>query len=181
MGLLPGIESFEESLPRYERIFAGRPQVYVAWRALIEAIHDRMDDRTYEITTLSAARALHSTYCSLAHSTILLEEHVDADGLRRILAAIDRTDATSTTRDEAVAIFAAKVAVDAPGLDEEDVANLRWHGLDEEEVFDVILATAARSFYSTVLDATGTSSDPALRDLLPHDLLDELTSGRPAG
>ena len=96
--------------------------------------------------------------------------------------------AETTGRDDAVASFAAQVAsfaaqvaVDAPNLDEGDVAGLRWHGLSEEEVLDVILTAAARCFFSTVLDATGTRSDPVLRDRLPSRLVDELASGRPAG
>lgn len=182
MGFLPGIESTDGSLPAYERVFAARPEVYAAWRSLVAAIRDGLDDRTYEVATVGAARALHSTYCSLAHSVVLLGSHVDEDGLRRILAASDSLDVAETTgRDDAVASFAAQVAVDAPNLDEGDVAGLRWHGLSEEEVLDVILTAAARCFFSTVLDATGTRSDPVLRDRLPSRLVDELASGRPAG
>ena len=45
----------------------------------------------------------------------------------------------------------------------------------------VILTTAARCFFSTVLDATGTRADTAYRQSLPPDLLAELTAGRPPG
>ena len=71
MGFLPGIESTDGSLPAYERVFAARPEVYAAWRSLVAAIRDGLDDRTYEVATVGAARALHSTYCSLAHSVVL--------------------------------------------------------------------------------------------------------------
>jgi hypothetical protein len=46
-------------------------------------------------------------------------------------------------------------------------------------VLDVVLATAARCFFSTVLDATGTLPDAALRDRLDPALRDLLVVGRP--
>ena len=76
-------------IPNYERTFAGRPDAYAAWRALAATISGGMDHRTYEIATVAAARALRSTYCSLAHGEVLLERYADRDGLRALLAAAD--------------------------------------------------------------------------------------------
>ena len=56
MGFLPGIESTDGSLPAYERVFAVRPEVYAARRALVAAIREGLDDRTYEVATVGAAR-----------------------------------------------------------------------------------------------------------------------------
>ncbi|MEJ7698109.1 MAG: hypothetical protein WKF71_00460 [Pyrinomonadaceae bacterium] len=40
-------------------------------------------------------------------------------------------------------------------------------GLDDAEILDVVLATAARCFFSTVLDATGTLADAGFAQRLP--------------
>ena len=44
-----------------ERAFEPRPEVYAAWRQLIEAIKAGMDLRRYELATLAAARRLRSS------------------------------------------------------------------------------------------------------------------------
>jgi alkylhydroperoxidase family enzyme len=54
-----------------ERVFALRPDVYEAWRGLVNAVSGNMDFRMYELATLAAARRLRSSYCSLAHGSKL--------------------------------------------------------------------------------------------------------------
>ena len=58
----------------YERAFEGRPDVYAAWGGLLGAIKANMDLRRYELATLAAARRLRSSYCSLAHGKVLIEQ-----------------------------------------------------------------------------------------------------------
>jgi hypothetical protein len=60
----------------------------------------------------------------------------------------------------------------------EDVDELRRLGLSDSDVLDVVLAAAARCFFSTVLDALGVQADPAFSGLDP-DLREALTVGRP--
>lgn len=57
----------------YERAFEPRPAVYEAWQQLNGAIKAQMDLRRYELATLAAAQRLRSSYCSLAHGTVLAE------------------------------------------------------------------------------------------------------------
>lgn len=59
--------------------------------------------------------------------------------------------------------LAEKVARDAHAITQADVDAVRAHGLTDEEVFDVILAAAARSFFTKVYDASGTEVDPRPR------------------
>ena len=61
---------------------------------------------------------------------------------------------------------------------ESDVDTLRGHGLDEREIFQIVLAAAARCFFSTVLDATGTEPDAQFRTNLDPGLQQVLTVGR---
>jgi len=56
---------------------------------------------------------------------------------------------------------------------------LRKAGLTDDAILDVALAAAARCFFSTVLDATGTEPDAAYRTELEPDLRQALTVGRP--
>src|SRR5881397_1176647 len=48
--------------------------------------------------------------------------------------------------------FAEQVVVDATSITQGDVDELRAHGLSDDEVFDVVLAAAARCFFSKTLD-----------------------------
>ncbi len=57
----------------YELAFEQRPAVYAAWGQLNGAIKAGMDLRRYELATLAAARRLRSSYCCLAHGTVLAE------------------------------------------------------------------------------------------------------------
>jgi alkylhydroperoxidase family enzyme len=77
----------------------------------------------------------------------------------------------------AVVSFAEKVATDASSVSESDVAGLRDHGLDDTEIFQVILAASARCFFSTVLSAAGAEPDPQINDSLDADLRKALSFG----
>src|SRR5436190_12806414 len=58
-------------LPNFTQAFSLRPEVYAAWRQLNGAIKATMDLRRYELATVAAARRLRSSYCTLAHGTVL--------------------------------------------------------------------------------------------------------------
>src|SRR5512132_4391142 len=60
--------------PNYKRAFDARPDVYAAWGERLGAIKANMDLRRYELATLAAARRLRSSYCSLAHGKVLLNQ-----------------------------------------------------------------------------------------------------------
>jgi alkylhydroperoxidase family enzyme len=74
--------------------------------------------------------------------------------------------------------LADKVAAGAAHMTEADIAELRDLGLDDAEILDVVLAAAARCFFSSVLDAVGAEPDAVYRSLDP-DVRDALTVGRP--
>jgi alkylhydroperoxidase/carboxymuconolactone decarboxylase family protein YurZ len=80
--------------------------------------------------------------------------------------------------DAEIVRFATLVANDAASVTATDVERLRALGLSDEEVLDVVLAVAARCFFSTVLDALGVQPDPAYRALDP-ELRAARTVGRP--
>lgn len=159
----------------YTRAFSRRPDVLQGWLRLKEAITSGMDPRLYELATVAAATAIRSSYCSLVHGNILATSYYPAEKVASI-ATGDMDDALDAA-DAAVARFAGKVAEQAEKITQEDIDELRDLGLSDDDVFNVILATAARCFFSKVLDATGTLPDAALHDI-PEQLRSALTVGR---
>jgi len=160
----------------YTRVFAHRPAVYDAWRALNGAIKASMDLRRYELATVAAALRLRSSYCSLAHGEVLAEQFEGAEAVPGIVA--DPGSSGLDDVDVAVMRLADKVAAGASAMSEEDLAELRDLGLTDAEILDVVLAAAARCFFSTALDAVGTEPDVAYQRL-PEQLRAALTVGRP--
>jgi uncharacterized peroxidase-related enzyme len=163
-------------LPNFTRSFSLRPAVYSAWRQLNGAIKADMDLRRYELATVAAARRLRSSYCMLAHGSVLADHFLDPGTVRAVV--IDQRTAGLDAADVAVMELADKVADDATRVTEADFARLRSLGLSDAEIFDVVLAAAARCFFSKVLDGVGAEPDARYASLDPG-LRDALTVGRP--
>ena len=158
----------------YERAFASRPDVLAAWVQLNTAIRANMDLRRYELATLAAARRLRSSYCSLMHGRVLLEQF--GEPVREIV--LDRRAAGLDDVDVAVMDLAEKVVVDATSIDDRDLQPLRDLGLSEPEIMDVVLAAAARCFFAKTLDALGVLPDASLAEL-DAGVREVLVVGRP--
>lgn len=163
-------------LPNFTRAFSLRPAVYASWRQLNGAIKSSMDLRRYELATVAAARRLRSSYCTLAHGSVLIDKFLDADSVAAVVA--DHRTAGLSAMDVAVMDLAEKVADDATSVDEADIDRLRSAGLSDAEIVDVVLAAAARCFFSKTLDALGVEPDAKYADLDPA-VRDVLTVGRP--
>jgi alkylhydroperoxidase family enzyme len=157
-----------------ERAFEPRPEVYAAWRQLVEAVKSGMDERRYELATLAAARRLRSSYCSLAHGKVLLEQF--GEPVREI--ALDRRAAGLDEVDLAVMDLAERVVDDATSITDADLQRLRDLGLSDEDIMDVVLAATIRCFFSKTLDAMGVLPDAEFRELDP-ELQAALVVGRP--
>ena len=158
----------------FERAFAERPDVYAAWRQLNGAIKAGMDLRRYELATLAAAQRLRSSYCCLAHGKVLLEDF----GEPVAAIATDRRSAGLDPVDLAVMDLAERVVDDATSIDDADLKPLRDLGLSDTEIMDVVLAAAARCFFSKTLDALGVLPDAHFAELEPG-ARDALVVGRP--
>jgi uncharacterized peroxidase-related enzyme len=162
-------------LPNFTRAFGARPAVYQAWRELNGAVKSSMDLRRYELATLAAARRLRSSYCMLAHGSVLAEKFLDPESLRAV--AEDHRAAGLSSTDVAVMDLAEKVAGDATSVERADIDRLRSEGLADEEILDVVLAAAARCFFSKTLDALGVEPDAKFAQL-DQPLRESLTVGR---
>jgi alkylhydroperoxidase family enzyme len=157
-----------------ERAFEPRPEVYAAWRELVTAVKSGMDERRYELATLAAAQRLRSSYCSLAHGKVLLEQF--REPVREI--ALDRRAAGLDEVDLAVMDLAERVVDDATSITDADLQRLRDLGLSDEDIMDVVLAATIRCFFSKTLDAMGVLPDAEFRELDP-ELQAALVVGRP--
>jgi uncharacterized peroxidase-related enzyme len=162
-------------LPNFTLAFSHRPAVYAAWRQLNGAIKNEMDPRRYELATIAAARRLRSSYCVLAHGSVLIDEFLDPESVTAVVT--DHRDAGLSEVEVAVMDLAEKVADDATSIQQADIEQLRSLGLADEEIVDVVLAAAARCFFSKTLDALGAEPDAKYNDLEPG-VRDALTVGR---
>ena len=163
-------------VPNFTRAFSLRPAAYAAWLQLNGAIKASMDARRYELATIAAARRLRSSYCTLAHGKVMLGAMLEADELRAVV--VDYHSAGLDPAEIAVMDLADKVASDATSVTAEDIERLRSLGLSDGEIADVVLAAAARCFFSKALDALGVEPDASYAELEPG-LRETLTVGRP--
>jgi alkylhydroperoxidase family enzyme len=90
-------------VPNWAQAFSLRPSVRDGWAALLTSIQSNLPVRTYELATLAAARALRSTYCSLAHGSVLADKVFDAATVTAI--AKDAPEAPLEPRERAMMAF----------------------------------------------------------------------------
>jgi alkylhydroperoxidase family enzyme len=93
--------------------------------------------------------------------------------------AEDPSGAKLDEQDRAVYEFAAKVAVDASSIQQDDVDRLRERGLTDTDIADVVYAAAARSFFTRVLDGLGARLDVQTAQTFAPDALASMVVGRP--
>ncbi len=163
-------------VPNWAQAFSLRPGVLDGWTALLKSIQSNLPVRGYELATLAAARALRSSYCALAHGSVLASKVFDAPLVTAIVKG--EPESPLEPRERAMMAFAEKVALYADRITSADVDLLRTHGYRDEEIFDVAATAAARCFFSKLLDALGVQPDSAFNDLDPA-LREALTVGRP--
>ena len=161
----------------HTRAFSQRPAVLAEWHQFLMTIRANMDLRRYELATLAAARRLRSSYCMLAHGSVMLEKFLAPDELRAI--AVDHRTAGLEPVEVAVMDLADKVVADATSVTQEDIDAVRELGLSDSEILDVVLAAAARCFMSKVLDAVGAQPDHEYEERLEPELREALVVGRP--
>ncbi|MGO4440453.1 carboxymuconolactone decarboxylase family protein [Rhizobium sp. RAF56] len=164
-------------LPNMYELFGHRPEVMEAWGVLLGHIKENMPSRRYELVTLAAAKELKSSYCMLAHGSVLLEDEMTPMELVATVETPERAPIEHV--EKAIMSFALKVVRDATSVTREDVDGLRHHGLTDEEIFDITTAAAARCFFSKTLDALGALPDHVYQERLGPVVRKALTIGRP--
>jgi uncharacterized peroxidase-related enzyme len=155
-----------------------RPEAIAAWRNLNSAIKSDMDLRRYELATIAAASALKSSYCMLAHGSVLRSKFFSPEQVEAI--ARDYRNAGLEPVDVAIMAYAEKVIFHAYNVTEADIEELRGYGLSDGDILDVALTAAARAFFSKTLDAVGAEPDEVFMGL-EDGLRETLAVGRPFG
>ncbi len=111
----------------------------------------------------------------LAHGAVLRSQFFSAEQLKAIV--LDYRNAGLDPVEVAVMELAQKVVLQANSVTSADIEGLRAHGLADDEILDVVLAAAARSFFSNALDALGAEPDQRLLGI-EDSLRDVLMVGR---
>jgi len=163
-------------VPNWARAFSLRPAMMDGWAALLRSIQSNLPVRTYELATLAAARALRSTYCALAHGSVLADKVFDVATVTAIMKGGDASPLDAKER--AIMAFAERVALRPDRMTADDIEALRSHGYQDAEIFDVAATAAARCFFSKLLDALGVQADASFNELDPA-MREALTVGRP--
>lgn len=162
-------------VPNYAKSFSHRPEVMARWGQLLAEIRRPLDDRTFELVTLAAALELKHTPCSLAHGSSLTPFFSNDE-----ICSIAKEEPVEalTAAEEEMMHFSRKVASDASTVTAADVQKLKDHGLNDADVFDVAVTSAARAFFTKVLDAVGSLPDAGFT-AIDEGLRTQLTVGKP--
>ena len=70
--------------------------------------------------------------------------------------AVNYRKADITPRQQAMLAFAMKVAFEAYGVDEQDIDQLKRHGFDEEDVWDITAIAAFFGMSNRIANVTNT-------------------------
>jgi uncharacterized peroxidase-related enzyme len=172
-------ERFEDKygfVPSYTKLFSHRPEVMQLWADLLYGVRRNMDKRRFELVTASAAVAIGSTLCSLAHGKALTEYF----GVRGLLAILrdDAEDSPLSDAERAMVRFARKIARHAASVTPADIDALKGHGFDDAEIFDIAAVATARTFFAQLCEGLGAVNDHAYSSLDPR-LREALAVGRP--
>jgi alkylhydroperoxidase family enzyme len=106
---------------------------------------------------------------------VLRKNFFSAEEIKRIV--VDFRTAGLPDEEVAIMSFAQKVVTNAHEIQAEELDALRNLGLADTEIFDIILAAAARSFFAQTLDASGVQPDSAYLETV-GDLTQTLCVGR---
>lgn len=162
-------------IPNYAKVFSHRPEVMSLWSDLLAGIRRNIEPRKFELATLGAALALRNSACSIAHGKKLASFYPEQD-VMAIAQGLDTQHLSDA--DRTIVSFAKKVAADAATITAADVEQLREHGFEDAEIFDIAAAASARCFFAKLLDSLGVQPDNAVKRL-PEKFLEALSIGRP--
>jgi uncharacterized peroxidase-related enzyme len=127
------------------------------------------------ILVAAAASALGDSYCSLAWGGKLGKASDPAVAA----GVLTGSDTGLTDQEQAMAVWARKVARDPNATTQADIQALRDSGLDDGQIFAITAFVALRLAFSTVNDSLGAQPDAQLAQSLPSEVRQAVTYGRP--
>jgi hypothetical protein len=162
-------------VPNYARAFCHRPHVMALWAAAPERHPPRDGQATVRARDLCrrARIAQHAVLDRPWQGAVAVHP-----GGRRACDRPRRGPCVIVSGGVALIAFARTVAVDATAVTAADVRGLKQHGFSDGEIFDIAATSAARAFFTKLLDALGVETDAAVQELEPG-FRDALAVGRP--
>lgn len=163
------------------RAWSRRPDALAATMALSDVVRSRLDEHRAELVRVLAASSVDCSVCTVAHGAALLESGAfDREQLGTLVT--DHRRAGLDPVDGAIAEFVTKVVQDSHRLEPSDVDELRGCGLDDAEIFDIIVWAWFCTFWSGVHNAIGYQPPArwlgATRSLMGDELWETLSVGR---
>jgi len=125
-------------IPNVFLVLAHRPDEFRAFFAYHDALMLReggLSKAEREMIVVATSAANECQYCVVAHGAILRVYAKDPYLADQV--AIDYRKADISPRQRAMLEFARKVALAAQEVGEEDLARLREHGFDDEDIWDI--------------------------------------------
>jgi alkylhydroperoxidase family enzyme len=96
-------------VPNYAKVFSHRPELMSRWASLLAGVRGSIEPRRFELVTLAAARALRSSYCSLA-AMVAFAEKIAVDASSVTAGDVGRLKALGFADDEIFDIVATVAA-----------------------------------------------------------------------
>jgi alkylhydroperoxidase family enzyme len=159
------------------RLWAHQPSSLVELFALASRVlaGQGLSFRDRGIVVLACASTIHDSACSVAWGH-KISSVADAG---TIIGVLRGDDSGLTDRERALAEWTRKVVRDANATTGADVSAVRAVGFTDEQIFAITVYAGLRLAFATVNDALGVTPDAAYRTLLPAEVLDVVTYGRP--
>ena len=143
-------------VPNVFCVYSYRPERLSTWFAHFRQLHEpteNLNAAEREMIAVAVSMANGCLYCLVAHGAALREALGDPILADRI--TLDYKRAGLDPKMEAVLDFAVKITRRPLDCEQEDLENLKSHGLTEQEVWDVIEIAAMYNFTNRMASATG--------------------------
>lgn len=130
-------------VPNVFLVLAHRPDEFRAFFAYHDALMEKPGNLTIaerEMIVVTTSNLNQCQYCVVAHGAILrirAKNPLIADQV-----AVNYRKADITPRQKAMLDFAVKVSMQAYEVGDEDMATLKTHGFDEEDIWDIAAIAA---------------------------------------
>lgn len=140
------IEAVQERTGFVPNVFlalAHRPDEFRAFVAYHDAVMEResgLSKAEREMIVVATSAANDCLYCVVAHGAILRVRAKDP--LIADVLATNHRQADLTARQRAMLDFALKVSRSAQEIEDSDLEDLRSHGFDDEDIWDIAAVTS---------------------------------------
>jgi len=143
-------------VPNVFLVLAHRPAELRAFMAYHDALMEKEGGLTKaerEMIVVATSAANDCMYCVVAHGAILRIRAKDP--LIADQVAINHRKADITPRQRAMLDFALQVATDSASVEDDDIAALKAHGFDDEDVWDITAIAAFFAMSNRLANVTG--------------------------